>query len=379
MTSTDIRVRGIAELIATVPLQMGYRPEHSLVLVLLGDLDGGSATARAAGRLKLICRLDLPEGAGELEDVLEAIHGIVWQHRPAVVEVIAYEGERDVSAVLEAVASVCAAHGVRVDQLARVRGERWLALRNGRQARGVWRDLPAVDRVPAAADLVWHGACEGLRREEVIAAIRGADTARQALLAAEVEAYGTRFLDALAADPGCDGGGAPSPNSAEAQALPARFLERAAVAWRRLLDTTPEGPAVADLPPAVVAQGLVLLWDRGFRDALIAWVAPGQLGPGLLPPDVLHAFVRHLPVSRWRDRARLDRLVDLCGLTADDVAAPVLTVTGQVAWASNQGTLANIAIGRALQVAPDYQLARLTDELLQRAVPPPPGPFAEAG
>lgn len=371
MTTTDIRVRGMAELIATVPLQMGYRPERSLVLVLLGDLDGGPATAPTAGRLKLMCRLDLPEEAGELEEMLEAIHRIVWQQRPAVVEVIAYEDDQDTTAVLEAAGSVCASHGARVDQLARVRGHRWLALRAGRQARGVWRDLPPVDRVPAAADLVWQGACEGMRREELAAAVRGADAARQATLAAEVDAYLARLFSAASTPHAWD--------FAQAPLRATRFLERAAAAWRRLLDTTPEGPDVADLPPAVVAQALVLLWDRGFRDALIAWIAPGQLGPGLLPADVLEAFVRHLPMSRWHDRTRLDRLVELCGLVGDDCAAPVLTVTGQVAWALNHGTLANIAIARALEADPDYQLARLTDELLQRAVPPPPGPFADAG
>lgn len=371
MTTSDIRVRGTAELIATLPLQLGYRPERSLVLVLLGELDGGSARARPAGQVKLMCRIDLPQDSGEFEETLTVVRRVLWQHRPAVVLAVAFETDQDATAVLQAVDSLCAAEGVLVDQLGRVRGSSWLALCPGREDPGVWRDLPSVDTVPAAADLVFRGAATGPGRDEVAVMIRGGDRARQVTLAAEIADYLDRLQLSLPDDellPGQD--------AAEVPCRQDRFLERAALAWRKVLDTTPEGPNVADLPPAVVAQGLVFLWNRGFRDALIAWMAPGQLGPGMLPPEVMAAFVRHLPVSRWRDRARLGRLVELCGLLMDDCAAPALTVTSQVAWATNQGTLANLAIERALEAEPDYYLAQLTDRLLQAAVPPPPGPFA---
>lgn len=364
----------MAELIATVPLQLGYRPERSLVLIFLEGPDEGSPSARPAGRIRLICRMDLPEDAGAFEETLEAIHQIVWQHQPGLVGALSYEADEDATAILAAVASTCVSLGSGVYQLARVRSTRWLALCPGQDDPGVWRELPSTDRVPAAAELIWHGACTGPSREELTAVIRGGDATGQASLAEEIDAYLTRYAAALP-DDGPAGTGSRS-GSAERPQVADRFLERAALAWRRLLDPTPEGPAVTDLPPAVVAQGLVFLWDRGFRDALIAWVAPGQLGPGLLPPDVLAAFVRHLPASRLRDRARLDRLVTLCGLVRDDCAAPILTVTGQVAWAINQGTVANIAIERAREVDPDYHLAILTSDLLRAAIPPPPGPFA---
>ena len=157
--------------------------------------------------------------------------------------------------------------------------------------------------------------------------------------------------------------------------LQARFLERGALAWRRILDTTVGGPEVADLPPAVLAQGLVLLWHREFRDGVITWSVPGVLGPGMLPREVSDPLVRHLELARLGNRRLLDRLVSLCSLVPDELAAPLLTVTAQTAWALNSGTVANLAIERALELEPDYYLAGLTDMLLQNAVPPPRGPF----
>jgi hypothetical protein len=79
-----------------------------------------------------------------------------------------------------------------------------------------------------------------------------------------------------------------------------------------------------------------------------------------------------------RRPAALDRLVQVCALVPDEWAAPVLTVAAQTAWASHEGTLANIAIDRALEADPHYYLARLTEQLLRHGVRPPPGPFQEA-
>lgn len=357
MKTSGTRVRGAAQLIATLPHQMGYHPEDSLVLVLLEALDDGSATGRRSGRIQQICRLDLPHDAGAYESVLAAVGAVLARERPAVALVFGFEDDLDSTETLLAVGRVCVATGAALDTVARVRGTEWLPLIHEGDGPGVWCALPSAESVPAVADLVLAGSSPGPGRAELRARLRGADRARGDILLGEMEACRVNSLTA---------------------GSPTRALDRAARAWQQLLDTSRGAPQVEDLPPAVVAQGLTPLSDPEFRDALIAWVVPGQLGPGMLPSVVMAALVRRLPVSRLRDRGRLDRLVDLCALVPDEAAAPVLTVTSQVAWALNNWTVANLAIDRALAVQPDYYLARLTDQLLQHAVRPPGGPFAAA-
>jgi len=397
MTTPQIRVRGVAELIATLPHQLGYHPEDSLVLVLLDGVEEGDGTRKPSGAIQMMCRLDLPKDAGGYEEVLAMVGALVQRERPAVVEVIAFEDGDDATEVLLAVGRVCTAEHAVVDRLARVRGGRWLAVTPDGADPDVWRALPAVDKVPAVADLVVRGIAPGPGRSELVARIRGAGRARAREVGEELAAVMATYLRAAGDDTSADdsgdndsGGDDSGDNDSggddsggdlragDSRRAYRRFLERGARAWRRVLDTSRGAPRVDDLPPAVVAQGLALLWDRELRDALIAWVAPGQLGPGMLPAEAMAAFVRHLPPSRLRDHGRLDRLVELCALVPDEWAAPVLTVTAQAAWALNNGTMANIAIDRALEADPDYYLARLTDELLRHAVPPPGGPFASA-
>ncbi|WP_109474337.1 DUF4192 domain-containing protein [Ornithinimicrobium cavernae] len=388
MTTSQIRVRGIAELIATLPMQLGYRPEDSLVLVLLDPPEQAPTAARPSGAIRVMCRFDLPHDAGGYEEALRALTTVLRRQASGVAELVAFEDEEgtDATEVLRAVARLCALEGVGVDRVARVRGDQWLEV-GPEDLPAVWRVLPSVDRVPAAADLVLAGAAVGPGRAELSRRIREGDAVRQAEVLAEVQDYVARFERAVA--PGGEAAGEPEEGGppggdplavlrAEAHCLRihARFVERGARAWRRILDATPEGPSVADLPSAVLAQGLTVLWNREFRDGLIAWLAPGNLGPGLLPGEITDALVRHLPISRVGGPAPVDRLVDLCALVPDEIAAPLLTVTAQVAWALNKGTLANLAIERALQVEPDYYLARLTDQLLQHVVRPPAGPFA---
>lgn len=367
MSTSPIRVRGVEELIATVPLHLMYQPEDSLVLALLGPPESQPDSTRPAGNLLLMARIDLPHDLGSFEAVLMQVARILHHHQPAVLEILAYEDDADATKVLRAVTRECLESDVGVDHVIRVRNGRWQELRPDGTA-SVWCVVPSVDRVPCAADLVLAGAHIGPSRAELAERIHGGQTERKLQLLAEMEDYLDRFLQAVP----------PKISTPEASRLRARFIERGALAWRRILDTTPGGPEVADLPPAVLAHAMVMLWHREFRDGVITWVAPGAMGPGLLPREICEALVRHLELARTGNRRLLDRLIALCALVPDEFAPPVLTVTGQGAWALNSGTVANLAVERALELDPDYYLAQLTDLLLHNAVPPPPGPFAPA-
>lgn len=365
MTTPKISITSLADLVVTLPHQLGYRPEDSLVIALLGQRKGGSA--QSSTHITMKCRIDLPADAQSRAALVGMLTDVVRREEPAGAFLIAYENaqgaEPDATQTLRAVSRMCESQGVGVGGVVRVRANRWFEVGNNG---GVWRTLPAVEDVPAVADLVYRGMQPGPSRSELTARVWGKFDADQALLLAELDAYADRFLESLH-------GTAVGPMASQP-----RFVERGARAWRRLLDTTPGAPAVRDLPLAVVAQGLAMLWDRDFRDALISWLAPGQLGPGMLPAVVWAALVRHLPLSRLPDSRPLDRLVELCGLVPDEVAAPVLSVTAQCAWILNNGTIANIAIERALESQPDYTLAQLVDQLLRHGVRPPGGPFAAA-
>lgn len=377
MTTPKIRFTSLADLVVSLPHQLGYRPEDSLVLILLGS-DGAGSVTPSARQINLKCRVDLPPDDRSRDAVVQMLVDVVRREQPDGVFLCAFETDQDSTETLAAVSRMCTSQGVGIGGVARVRGDRWLEVGHDE----VWRTLPAAADVPAVADLVYRGMQPGPSRAELTARVWGRFDTGQAVLLAELDDYADRFLETLhrTRGPGKEGSGAGAGSASEVAAgslvAELRFVERGARAWQRMLDTTAAAPTVRDLPPAVVAQGLAMLWDRDFRDALISWLAPGQLGPGMLPAEVWAAFVRHLPLSRLCDSRRLDRLVDVCGLVPDEVAAPVLSVTAQCAWILNNGTVANIAVERALQFQPDYTLAQLVDQLLRHGVRPPGGPFA---
>lgn len=368
MANSTIRVSGTADLIATLPLQLGYQPEDSLVLVLLGPLERDPGSRVSSGEVLAKARMDLPHEAGGYEQVLGEVTRLLRQQRPAMAYLFSYEGEDDSREVLRAVARVCRLEDVEVCVAARIREGSWQSL-NSDGGGGEWEEIRELDRVPCAADFVFAGCQVGPSRETLIRAMhQGAEQGKAAVLE-EVQDYLDRLLVATPEGSGEGGGQLP-------ERVRTRMLERAARAWRRILDATPGGPEVADLAPAVVAQALVMLSYREFRDALIMWIAPGVMGPGLLPREVADVMVRTLPAARVAHQTHLDRLVALATLAPDEFAPAALTVTAQSAWALGNGTIANIAVDRALELDPTYYLAQLTESILRHAVRPPRGPFA---
>ena len=145
----------------------------------------------------------------------------------------------------------------------------------------------------------------------------------------------------------------------------------------------------------------VLARDRGWRDGLLAWLCPDSMSLDLLRGDVVAALqviprpVPSAPVTSAAgagdgraepvadgsadengdgSTARDDlgrRLLSLCRLVPDatgEVAAAILTVAAHVSWCDGDGTLASIALERALRVAPRYRLAELLDRLVAAGV-----------
>jgi hypothetical protein len=180
---------------------------------------------------------------------------------------------------------------------------------------------------------------------------------------------------------------------------------RSAAAWGLLLggagaSAGPEpgrGSEVA-LDPETVADLVVGLADVGWRDGLIAWLAPGVLPADELDDRVVATLRCSLPtwgdmglgarratgpgrraaLSRRRRReaaaereALMELLLEVCRSVPDDCpreAAAVCTVTAHVAWCGGDGAVARVALERALRLDPGYRLAVLLERLVDHGV-----------
>lgn len=346
MTATSPVLRGTGEIIAALPHQLGHRPRHSLVVVLL-RADAG----RGRGSVIASLRIDLPPPGAE-EAVVGSVAPLLRRERPDVLIAIAYEdGDEDAVPVLRALQERCAGLGVAVDTLARVRGTRWRRVEEPDGSAPVWRDLPRPRDVPAVAELVARGAAVGRDRDELVRLLEvGRPLVRRAVLEELVgRPIRSRVVQVLSDD------------------------ELAAAAQAAGQVMTPADPeAVRALPARIVADVVVGLEDKGFRDAVIGWVCPGLIPPSLHDERSVRHLLRLGLVSRVRGDGHLvERLVQLVVQVPRSRSAPVLTTLGQVAWWHGEGMVANVAIERALQVQADYYLAQLVDRLLEHSVRPP--------
>ena len=103
----------------------------------------------------------------------------------------------------------------------------------------------------------------------------------------------------------------------------------------------------AEIDGGDAARVAALLRDVGARDDLLLQVVSPRRREEVL--RVLRALVRRVPAP---------------------YDAPVATVLAWFAYAAGDGTLANIALDRALRTDPDYSLARLIETSLDRQLPP---------
>lgn len=339
MANTDhpsTRLRGVPELIATLPYQLGYQPERSLVVTLLRRPPGGP---QGAARLHLTFRVDLPSSPADHRELCDRVVDLVRRERADAVQLLAFEDGRDSTELLRWLADGCDLAGVLVDCEARVRQGRWLRLREPDGSAPRWRDVPTPDRVGASAEFVFTGAAARASRDELVRWLgEGLPVTQRAVWSA--------WLDRPVAT--------------------GRPVWRAgAAAWAAVIRGQGRAASVEDL--CALCESLL---DRRFRDAVIAWLCPGQLGPAAFSPAMMQELVAHLPVSRTPGAALVETLGETCRRLPEPLSGPLLTVLAAVAWWRGSGTVANIAVERALEVAPDYPLAQLLDQILTHAVPP---------
>lgn len=340
-------IRGIAESIVALPYQLGYRPERSLVMVCL-DLHVRRGSG-PTGVVSLTARADLDPPGGD-PAVLESLSLALHRAAPDAVLLIAYEDDSDdATSLLWQAQQMALREGVQVDRAVRVREGSWRPLAEPDGSVPRWHRLPAPGDVPVVADYVLSGRSPWSVRSDLA---RLFEPTRPLLCAAVAEEarrrIGTSEVDAEAA-----------------MGLLAEVLRSA-------------GQSLPTLAVGTVTDLVLALHDVHLRDAVLARTAPGTMRLSEVPREHAGVVLRLLPQGHEVDTVRCQRLAMLAATVPAPLAAPLLTVCGYLAWSDGDGTMANLAVERALGCDPDYSLARLLDQALLHAVRPPRTRGAEA-
>lgn len=348
-------VRGTTQLLALVPHLIGYLPDHSLVVVAT-RLQGTRGGVHR-GEVAFTARLDLPPVehlAGLTRVIGEPLRRTAREGGQLLLHAFGYDlptvpdGQTDqgyAAALLDALTDTARWAGVELHDLALVRDE-------GREHRRVvvatdrveepWQPVPGAAEVPAAADLVLQGRAPLDSRSSVAAVVRRRDEAAAART--------DLALSLLVADP-CR--------------LDTDLALRALGSW-----VVHGEPAPGARERAWITAEL---HDRQVRDALLGrWLPQTFELREVLGAREAELFCGRVPTWPREDSdAALYRLLELAAKIPRELGAPLLTVTAFVAWVTGHGTVANEACDLALEVDPDYRMARLLRECLDHGVRPP--------
>jgi hypothetical protein len=363
-----IRLRGPADILAALPFQLGYHPHDAVVVIALAG--------RAIG---LVQRIDLPPEehvAGAVSALLPAL----GREEPDAVLIVGYESQEAASLpVLDALDDACGALGITVLDRLVVRGGRWFApdcTSGCCPAEGA--PLPEPAETPAVADFV---AME-------MAPVRDRDALRTQLVpdgqrCQEVrEALGNVVRRDSVDVVRRDSGDVPArPLVAVDGRVEAVRRLRSLARWAVVCDTSASRPPLEGLAPEEVAELALSLRDLALRDGLIAWLCPGSLPLDALDDDLVDQLRTCLPPQTWHStppsreaavagRRLQARLAQLCRMVPDEQAAPALTVLANLTWWLGDGALTRVALERALDVEPDYRLARLLARMVDLAIRP---------
>jgi hypothetical protein len=313
------------QMVASLPLWLGFVPTHSLVVACCHE---------PRGRIGLTLRFDLPPADLEQQLVAEVVRRVAHQH-PTRVLIAVYSDEPDdavrargplVAELADQLAMELA--GLRITEAVLVRGGRF------------WSYLcDDVHCCPAEGTPVSVGAADPavalLEAEQVL---RG-QVVQQDREALERSLAGPELLAAAQARQRCEAAvlsHADTGNSGRTA-----WRERWLLRWAEAVDRFSVPPA--ELDPEGAALLATSLQDVLLRDALAAEHSPEVLLP------VLAELVRRTP-------APFD--------------APVCTLFAWLTYCDGGGAEVTICLERALRTDPGYSLAKLLGDVVLGQVPP---------
>jgi hypothetical protein len=305
-TQARIRLNGPTDLLTTVPLLLGFHPEHSLVVVGLLN-----------GELQCTFRVDLPGSADHLEHLPDLTAQLSLNECDGCVVIVYGEAEL-AQAVAERVSSRYHAAGVAPLDLLRVAEGRWFSLTCDKPCCPD-EGLAIPETSAASCEVAVAGGYAETDRNAIAAQLAPAPPGRRAAVSRAVDA-------ALTAD-------------AELDWAAQRDLDLQAI------DHWMDAKALPD-PEAIAAVGLAL-GDLDIRDYALRRINSGRFEGNRL--DLWIWVTRHLE---------------------DDLVAPAATVAGFAAYRFGNGVLALEAFELALQSSPHYRLAQMLMAALQAGIPP---------
>lgn len=323
MSKPVARLTTPAQMVASLPLQLGYVPTESLVICCLHE---------PRGRVGLTMRFDLPAVA--LEDHLTSeVVDRVRDQRASRVLIVVYTSEADGPTLprTDLVAGLEA-------MLSDLRRAELFLVRDGR----VWTYFCSLPCCPPEGRPVREAdgsspvqllAAENVLQGRVVLADR---KALEDSLAGPVDS------EARVARERCE-----IAATLLADAIEQAGLDVAAAAslqgWRATRTRVANPPwQLADMEAAALAVSLVLV---SVRDVLVA--SPLHEIPSLL--GLLHELVRRTPAP---------------------YDAPVCTLLAWLTYCQGGGAVVTIALGRALTTDRDYSMAKLLDKALSAQLPP---------
>jgi hypothetical protein len=327
MTLPKVRVSGPADILAVVPHLIGFHPRLSFVVI-------GAAGPRR--RVELGFRYDLPDppGAAAAAEIADHAVAVLAQRGASTVIGIGYGPGRLVTPVADAFAAAVSQRRLQLRELLRVEDGRY------------WSYLCAN-----AACCPVEGTAFDYRSHPVAAAMTVAGLA----------AYPDR--DAVAATLAPPAGGA-------ARAMD-EAIERACVRAQALIDRARRNGPGNPLR-LVVSHG-----RRAVREAIRVYRDGGRIADedriAWLAISLVHlavrddAWARMVPEYR---QAHLSLWTDIVRRADGPWLPAPASLLAFTAWQSGDGTLANIALDRALTADPAYSMALLLRDILTAGVPP---------
>ncbi|TQK51411.1 uncharacterized protein DUF4192 [Streptomyces sp. SLBN-118] len=348
----QITLRGPAELADALPYMMGFHPNDSIVLVAVHGKRG-----RFGGRL----RLGIPSSPREWSPVAEQL-----------AECLIEGSERRGSRPDGIVVFLCQdpAEG----ETSRRVMERLRPLAQGLRTACGTLEVPVYEALCISDSRFWSYCCPDARccpPEGSALALPGTSVMAAAAAYAGVQVRGSlREMEgrlaplttaaAAGQEKALDTAGATlTPRILDEEGREQVAAETLALA-RRLMKRIAESPRSGGWAESDVADDRLVhhdeaaavilgIQDRDTRDRAAEWMEGPDAGPAL---------------RLWRALAR--RCV---GPYCEHSAAP-LTLAGWVAWSSGDEPGARVALGRALQVDPDYVFARLLHEACNQGLDP---------
>ena len=326
-SDTPLRLRSPHDIAAVIPYLIGFEPATSLVCLVMRH-----------GQATVVTQLDLSIPVEDPRFTTAVGHNTVFVAENATEAALVGYGDRDqVEAATTLFTAALATSGVPVLVALRVTDDRIFCLDcDGTCPTDGIAYQPATS--PVAAQMVYRGGVALPSRTELARQIDPGTGPRQQAVDAATDTACQWLADHL-------GINTPTPDDTPAH-RPAAKTRSSAVQ---------RGVEAVQAAYQATSRGQVLTDDEvGWLTAL------------LLVPEVRdHAWVRNDGTDQHRSL-----WTDITRRATPELAAAPACLLAITAGMAGDGAMARIATNRALQVDPDYSLARLLDQALKCGLPP---------